>query len=161
MITIKFNLKDHLAEYLRGKYNNADDSNPISFPESDDLYHFIWQLMRKRPAGVSPVDHGNVWINLGDRRIGKDPKSYNYLEKVSIKMIGLKVEALFFMELHQRIDDNRYSGYPFTTIQIVHHFLCEYDITSISEDALIKNDYRWREKIRRRGKKRLYHKSVK
>lgn len=159
MITINIKLKEHLAEYLIGKYNKADLNTPISFPESDDLYHLLWQLMRKRPSGISPVDTGNVWIRLDDHRLGKDPLVYNYLEKTSIVILELKVEALFFMELHQRIDDNRYSGLPLSTIQVVHHFLCEYDINSISEDALIKNDYRWRDKVRRRGSKRSYKKN--
>lgn len=159
MITTKINIKPHLAEYMYGKYNNCDDESPINLSEKDDLYHMMWQLMRKRPKNANPVDSGNLWLVLSEKHIGKDPNVYNYIDACCAELIECKIEALFFLELHQRTEENRMDGYPITTQKVVYMFLCEYGIESITEDALIKNDYRWQAKVRRKKKKRAYNSS--
>lgn len=161
MITTKINIRPHLAEFLYGKYNNCDFDSPISFSTMDDIYHLIWMLMRKRPANFSPIDTGNVIIYLDEKHEGKNPSVYNYLDDASQKIIDLKVEALFYLELHSRIEDNRMEGCPITTLQLIHAFMMDYSIESISEDALYKNDQRHREKTRKRRVRRIYNKPVK
>jgi hypothetical protein len=160
MLSTKITIRPHLAEYLYGKYNNGDNKSAIMFPTTDDIYHLIWQLMRKRPVNLSPVDEGNVIIALDERRQGKDPNVYNYLDKDSQEIIDLKIEALFFLELHCRLDENLRYGI-LTSQQVIHQFMCDYDIDSISEDALTKNNYRWRDKVRKRTVRRKYSKRVK
>jgi hypothetical protein len=131
---------------------------PINLPESDDLYHMMWQLMRRRPNNVSPVDEGNLELVLNEQRVGKNPIAYNYLEQCSVEILELKIEALFFLELHQRIEENIMDGKPNTTQQVVYSFICEYGIHSITEDALIKHNYRRLAKCKRNQKKRSYNK---
>lgn len=161
MISIKICIDQYLAEYCIGKYNFGDKSTPVKFPTSDDLYHLLWQLMRKRPQCHSPIDEGNLEISLGsDNHRGKNPEVYNYLDEKSIRIIECKIKALFYMELHERIIDNIMKGKPKTTTEIVHFFMCDYEIDSISEDALIKNNYRLRQATNKR-KKRTYRKLVK
>jgi len=159
VITTKIKVKPHLAEYLYGKYNNCDSRCPINLPESDDLYHLMWQLMKKRPKNATPVDEGNLCLNLEEKHKGKDPSVYNFLDAGSAQIIESKIEALFFLELHQRTDENRRDGFPITTQQVVYMMLCEYGIESITEDALIKNDYRWQAKVRRNKRRRGYNRN--
>jgi len=161
MITTKITIRPHLAEFLYGKYNNCDFDNPISFSTMDDIYHLTWMLMRKRPENCTPTDTGNVEIALDKNHEGKSRDTYNYLDHESQKIIDLKVEALFYLELHSRVEDNRMEGCPITTIQVIHSFMMDYSIESISEDALYKNDQRHREKTRKRRVRRIYNKSVK
>lgn len=161
MITSQITIRPHLAEYLYGKYNNGDRTMPIRIPSTDDLYHLVWMLVRKRPINVSPRDDGNVSIALEKDHIGKSPLVYNYLDEKSAKIIDLKIEALFFLELHSRIDENNMTGRSITTIQVIHAFMCDYEVDSISEDALVKNYYRWQDNIRKRQVRRRYRKTVK
>ena len=59
------------------------------------------------------------------------------------------------------VDENDLNGHELNNLDIVHNFLCAYCIDSISEDALLKNFYRWRENIRKRKKRREYKKKLK
>ncbi|MDR1223274.1 MAG: hypothetical protein LBL07_10435, partial [Tannerella sp.] len=63
MITTKIKMTPYLAEYLVSKLNNYS-LEPFSIPDDTDLYHLIWKLMARRPAGVSPNDEGNITIIL-------------------------------------------------------------------------------------------------
>lgn len=159
MITTKIKIKQHLAEFMYGRYNNGDFNSPINISTREDLYHLMWNLMKKRPSDASPVDDGNLCLLLNPNHPGKNPGTYNYLDEISANIIQQKIEALFYLELHTRVEVNRMKGFPYTTIQVISLFMREYCIESISEDALIKNEYRHREKICRREKKRKYSKS--
>lgn len=159
MVTTTISIIPYLAEYMRGKYNNGSDE-PFQIPDNDDLYHVIWALMMKRPVNASPTDSGNLVFVLPDRRIGKDPAYYNYLSPRSQKIIGDRISSLFDLELHQKLDENTQNGHPMDNINVVHQFMCSYGIDSISEDALLKNYYRWREKVRQREKRRGYKRKL-
>lgn len=160
MITTSISITPYLAEYLIGKYNNGADE-PIRIPDTSDLYHAIWQLMTRRPAGLSPIDAGNLTIILPERRVGKDPMVYNYLSERSIKMIEIHIKRMFNYDLHTALLENREIGSPLTNLDVVHRFLCEYGITTLSEDALLKNYYRYRENLRKRAKHREYKRKLK
>lgn len=159
MIKICITLKSHLAEYLNGKYLNRDQEC-VCLPDKLDLYHTIWNLLEKVPVNCRPNLEGNLCLGLPDRRLGKDPAIYNYLGQRSIQIITLRVEALFFGELRSRLDigknihGRRYQD-------IVYEFKCEYMIDSITDDALLKDFYRWREKIRQRDKRKYLKKTHK
>ena len=73
MITTKIEVPQHLKEYLIGKFCNLQDS-PIRFPDKTDIYHFIYDLLERRPANIFK-DHGNLTIILPERTTGKDPKT--------------------------------------------------------------------------------------
>ena len=157
MITTSISITPYLAEYLRGKYNNGADE-PFRIPDNTDLYHVIWTLMSRRHQNQSPIDDGNLTIILPERRIGKDPEIYNYLSPRSAKIIETEIRRMFNRELHTAMDENDLNGHELNNLDIVHNFLCAYCIDSISEDALLKNFYRWRENIRKRKKRREYKK---
>jgi hypothetical protein len=102
------------------------------------------------------VDRGNLEIALPDRRLGKSPETYNYLGERSQDLIQRKIENMFFAELHDELDGEKHQeGIPY--IVTVWKFICKYGIASITEDALLKDYYRWRQEVRRR-EKRAYSK---
>lgn len=160
MITTCIKIEPYLAEYLRGKFNNGADE-PFRIPDNTDLYHIIWTLMSRRRCDQSPVDQGNLTFILPERRVGKDPQVYNYLSPRSAKIIELEIRRMFNRELHVVMDENDQSGHELNNIDIVHNLLCSYCIESISEDALLKNFYRWRENLRKRKHRREYKKKLK
>lgn len=160
MITTSIQIEPYLAEYLRGKFNNGSDE-PFRIPNNTDLYHVIWTLMAKRRADQSPVDNGNLTFILPERRIGKDPQVYNYLSLRAAKIIEIEIRRMFNRELHIVMDENDQDGHELNNLDIAHNFLCSYCIDSISEDALLKNFYRWRENIRKRKRRREYKKKLK
>lgn len=160
MITTSIFIEPYLAEYLYGKYNNGC-TEEFRIPDNTDLYHTIWTLMSKRQKNQSPVDEGNLTIILPERRIGKDPKVFNYLSPYSVKIIEKDIRRMFNRELHSALDENYANGHLENNLDVVHHFMRSYCIDSISEDALLKNFYRWRENLRKRKKRREYKKKLK
>ena len=91
----------------------------------------------------------------------KDPKVYNFLSPNSVRLIEKEVRRMFNRELHAAMDENDMNGHLLKNLDVVHHFMCSYCIDSISEDALLKNFYRWRENIRKRKTRREYKKRLK
>ena len=59
------------------------------------------------------------------------------------------------------MDENDLNGHVLNNLDVVHHFMCSYCIDSVSEDALLKNFYRWRENMRKRKVRREYKKKLK
>ena len=110
MITTSINIEPYLAEYLRGKYNNGSEE-AFRIPDNTDLYHTIWTLMAKRQKNQSPVDNGNLAFILPERRIGKDPKVYNFLSPNSVRLIEKEVRRMFNRELHAAMDENDMNGH--------------------------------------------------
>lgn len=160
MISTRITISPYLAEYMIGKFNNFVDE-PLKLDPHSDLYCLIWDLMRKRPANASPVDTGNLSFYLPDRRVGKSPEVYNYLCPDSVILIEQHIKKLFNLELHQLLLDNHSNCRPIQDIQVIHKFMCTYGIDSISEDALVKNFYRWREATIKREKRREYARTKK
>ena len=155
MVTTKITVKEHLREYLIGKYGNFDEKSPIHFPSKLDIYMLIWNLMQKRPVGIK-IDTGNLEICLPDRHGTKPPEYYNYLGYRSQRKIEQKLELLFWADFRDYVEYERHVNGT-QMIECTHEFMKKYGIDSISEDALIKNYYRWRTKVRRH-KKRGYNK---
>jgi hypothetical protein len=150
MITTTIQITTYLAEYLVAKMNNYS-FEPFSVPDDTDLYHLIWKLMSRRPAGISPNDKGNITLILPNRRLGKDPQYFNYLSPRSQEHITRHVKDMFDFDLHDLMNRNVKAGRPLRDLDVVHQFMCDYGIDSITEDAIIKNYYRWREKLRKRN----------
>jgi len=155
MITTKIQVEQHLAEYIIGKYG-VRMSNPVSLPDNIALYHFIWDVTIKRPSDKQ-VDVGNLEIVLPDRREGKNPRVYNYISQRGTKSIEVRIETMMWTELHEDLDHAKHR-YGIEYIETIHVFCSKYNITGISEDAMLKNYYRWRNVTRRRNKeKRSYN----
>ena len=158
MVTSKIQIKPHLKEYCVGKYNSHADG-PVRFPDTLDLYHTIYDLLRKRRTDTSPIDTGNLDIILPVRQNGKNVLYYNYLGERSAIIIEKKIETMMWAELHDLLDEQKHR-FGVEYIDVIHHFMCKYGIESITEDAMLKNYYRWRDKVRRKSKRREYKKNV-
>lgn len=153
-MTTKIEIPAHLCEYLCGKFCSLKPE-PVRFPDNLDIYHLIYDLLERRPAGA--VDHGNLEIYLPHRKIGKSPEEFNYLGKRSQSIIIRKIELMMWAEVHDFLDEQKHRlGIDY--IDGVHTFMKKYGIDSLTEDAFLKNYQRWRAKVRRKGRKREYKK---
>lgn len=149
-MTIKTTVEPHVAEYIRGKFYDSQ-AGTVRFPSTMDIYILIYDLLQRRPAD-HPFDTGNLEFALPERREGKDPLSYNYLSGRAQKILGDKMRLMMWAELHDLMDENKHiNGIQFK--ESVFLFMRKYDVESITEDALLKNYQRWRDKIRRKKKR--------
>lgn len=153
MISTKINIKLHLAEYIRGKYNHSQEG-PVSLPHDSDLYVIVWDLMAKRPVNAPVFDAGTLEIALPNLSYGKKPEYYNYLSPRAASLIEQYIEAILYAELHQRFREGKRKG--ITYLDTAFHFKNEYGITGITEDAFLKDYYRFRraEEYRRKQQKK-------
>lgn len=152
MITSKLNVEPYVAEYVIGKYWDPEIC-AVRFPDTTDIYVTIYDLMARRPGAT--VDRGNLEIALPDRRDanfagGKSPEYYNYFSDRASKVISDRLKVMMWAEVHDYMTEQKHMhGIQYK--DSVYSFLSRYAIESISEDALIKNYYRWREKSKRRS----------
>lgn len=152
MIPVKISVVPYVAEYIKGKYYDTA-AGAVHFPSTLDIYVLIYDLLQKRPLNC-PLDAGNLEFMLPERREGKDPATYNWLSERAQRRLADKMGLMMWAELHEFMDENKHeNGVKF--IDSVHQFMCRYGIESISEDGLLKNYQRWRDKLRR-TKKRAY-----
>lgn len=149
----RITVPNYLREYLIGKYCNLEE-RAVHFPDSSDLYHILFDLLEKRPANI-PVDQGNIEIFLPNRSVGKNPMTYNYLSQRGQKILIRNLEIKMWAEVHDMLDEQKHT-LGINYIDGVHTFMNKYGINSLSEDAFLKNYYRWRAKVRQRSKKREY-----
>lgn len=150
MITVKIDIEPYVAEYIRGKYY-SEESRAVRFKATSDVYVLIYDLLQRRPERC-PVDSGNLEFCLPDRREGKDPVSYNYLSSRAQKILEGKLRLMLWAELHDFMDEEKHlHGVQYK--DSVFRFMTRYGIESLSEDALLKNYQRWRDKQRRRKKR--------
>lgn len=70
-----------------------------------------------------------------------------------------KIETMMWAELHEYVDEQKHK-YGVNFIISIHSFINKYDIQTLSEDAFLKNYYRWRVKVRQRAKRNYTRKSV-
>ena len=154
MTTTRLLIPEHLKEYLTGRFGDFNQAVPVRIPNEFDLYHIIFDLLEKRPANCM-VDRGNLELVLPERNLGKRPENYNYLGSLSQQIITQKIELMMWAEVHDFMDEQKHR-YGIDYKDSVHVFILKYGIESLSEDAFLKNYYRWRGKVRRREKKRAY-----
>lgn len=155
MITTRIQVPEHLREYMSAKCE-CDEGKAIRIPDKLDLYHYIYDLLEKRPAD-HPIDKGNLEIILPERSVGKRPESYNYLGIRSQRIIAKKIETMMWSEVHDLLDAMKHrEGIEYK--DAVHLFICKYRIESLTEDAFLKNYYRWRGIVRRREKRKYSRK---
>lgn len=156
MVTTKINIEKHIAEYAIGKWG-TEFTEPVRFPQNSDLYITVYDLTKRRPLDIHR-DFGNLEIALPSRResddfdIRKNPEVYNYISERGAKIINNKIELQLWSELHELLDHEKHvNGIEY--IDTVHYFLCKYRIELITEDCILKNYYRWREKLRQKSKR--------
>lgn len=153
MITTSMTIKTHLAEYAKVVFEDPG-KNYIRIPHQHDLYHKIADEMIRRPRNV-PIRRGNLEIALPRQSRGKCPLTFNYISIRAARRIERKIERMFWAHVHDYVDELHHEqGYHMNTA--IYMFMDEYKITGISEDALVKNYYRWRCIVRSKKKKRGY-----
>ena len=157
MITTRINVKPHLSEYIRGKYNQSTDE-PVRFPDNTDIYHHIFDLTSKRPVRC-PIDTGNLEIVLPHPHGSKHPETYNYISARSQRIIQKRLEVMFWAEFRDFIEFEHHSNGT-SYIECVLLFIKKYGIKSITEDAMLKNYYRWRKKVRNPAKRAYKQKKL-
>ena len=156
MQSTSIKIEPYLAEYIKGKYGECIDE-PIKIPDNTDLYHTVWSLMTLRKGNQDP-DDANLTIFLPFRKVGKDPRYHNYLSNRSAKIIENTIKKMFDRDLHIAMEENDQKGRPLNNIDVAYGFLQDYAIESITDGALLKNFYRYRENIRRKQCRRKYDK---
>lgn len=155
MITVKIDVADFIAEYANGKYYDPE-AGAVRLPAGSDIYVCLYDLLQKRPVGAA-IDRGNLEIALPDRRDanqagGKSPEQFNYISAHGARILEQKLKLMFWAELHEYMDEAKHlHGIQFKESVFV--FLRRYNVEAISEDALLKNYQRWRDKCRRRSKR--------
>ncbi len=157
-------IEPYLAEYLNGKYGRNTITDAVKIPYNTDLYHCIWELMSRQRINQSPPDDANLRIDLPCRKAGdgvawKDPTYYNYLSSCAAKAIENQIRRMFNFELHRVLLENEEFGHPYRNIDVIYDFMRSYRLKSISSDALLKNYYRFRHRLRPK-KIRAYKKNI-
>ncbi len=152
MIPLPITIEPYLAEYFTAKYG-CGNSEPIRISDKTDLYHVIWQVMEKRPDNVPPVCHGNLVIMLPERRCGKDPLWYNHISSRGLALIEKRIRMEFNNDFHEFMERNELSGRKLEISDAIMMFSTQYELKSITDDALKKNYYRWRMNVRPHDKR--------
>lgn len=144
MITTKICVKNYIEQYITSLYGS-----PAQFPDDSDIYHTLYDLIVRRPSNARNIEVGNLIIKLPFRSLGKRPETYNYLSRKSRMLVAQKLSLYFWADVHDYLLSQKHKcGIPYITSAV--EFLEDHNITTISEDALIKNFYRWQKKNRNR-----------
>ena len=146
MYTVKFDIENYLAEYLRGKWGPTI----VEIPRDVYLYNLLHSLTKKQPSHV-PVLSGNVEIIIPCRREGnKNPEYYNYVSSGGAELFNKALKLFFRADLHEFVDHMKHDkGYTYKDACFL--FASQYGIESIDTESLIKNYYRWKEKVRKKA----------
>lgn len=156
-MTIKVTVPEVIRQFVEGKYGGFT-SGAVRLPDGSDLYHVLYDLLERRPCD-QPVDRGNLELQLPNRAYGKRMQTFNYLSQRSQHILSRHFEVKMWAEFHDYVDEQKHL-HGVNYADAVHTFMCRYGIDSLSEDAFVKNYYRWREKVRGRSEKRRYRKKA-
>lgn len=157
-------IEPYLAEYISKKYKIDEKTGGVKIPYTTDLYYVVWNLMARPQEGQSVDSNANLKIFLPIRRHGqdnipgKDPAYFNYLSQASAKKIESAIRLMFNFEFHRLMMENEEFGRPRRNQDVVDDFIRRYHLTAITSDALLKNFYRYRNRICPK-KKRKYQKN--
>ncbi|WP_019035401.1 hypothetical protein [Prevotella amnii] len=146
-------IEPYLAEYVIGKYGLDQKSKAVKIPYNTDLYHCVWENMSHSRSNEADIKDGNLYIQLPTRKAGngvawKDPAYYNYLSVAAAKEIEKQIRRMFNFELHRVLLENEEFGRQRRNIDVIYDFIHTYQLKSISSDALLKNYYRFRNRLR-------------
>lgn len=168
---ISVRMSKYLVEYLTAKYGVHPKTGGVRFPPGTDLYVLVWDAMR--PARISPREEseevadsdsdGELKIHLPCSGMvsltsKKSPEYWNYLSLSAKREIRAFVSLHFNFEFHRFMMKNEELGRPRQIREAVADFRRKYRIMSISEDGLLKNFARYRQKISPSKKRKYTHK---
>ncbi len=152
VVTIR--IEPYLAEYVSAKYEIDHRNGGLHIPHNTDLYHCVWENMSHQRSGQEEPFNGNLLISLPCRRhrtegqTWKDPAYYNFLSPGAAREIAACIRRMFNFELHRVLMENEEFGRQRRNLDVVRDFILTYRLRSISEDALLKNYYRFRNRLR-------------
>ena len=157
-------IEPYLAEYVIGKYGMEQKNGAVNIPYNTDLYHCIWENMSRQRTNQSVPEDGNLRIQLPCRKPGdgvawKDPAYYNHLSLIASKAIEYQIRRMFNFELHRILLENEEFGRQRRNLDVIYDFIRTYQLKSISSDALLKNYYRFRNRLHPK-KTRQYRKTA-
>ncbi len=156
-------VEPYLAEYVSAKYGVDPMTGGVRVPCQTDLYHCIWEHMARQRANQGEPHDGNLRISLPCRKARvegqawKDPAYYNFLSHGAAREISGCIRRMFNFELHRALMENEEFGRRRRNLDVIRDFIISYQLRSISEDALLKNYYRFRNRLRPK-KPRMYTK---
>lgn len=158
-------IEPYLAEYINTKYGTDSKNGAVKIPYTTDLYYCIWEQMAKPRTNQLPTKDGNLRIHLPFRKAGvngvpwKDPAYFNHLSPASVREIEGQIRRMFNFELHRVLLENEEFGRKKRNLDVIYEFMHTYGLESISSDALLKNFYRFRNRLRPK-KARKYNKAT-
>ncbi len=146
-------IEPYLAEYIQKRFKIDEKTGGIKIPYTTDLYHVVWNLMSKPVTGASSPEDSNLKIFLPCRRSGadelpgKDPAYYNYLSRSAARKVEASIRLMFNFDLHRVMLENEEQGRPRRNQDVAEDFVRRYGLTTISSESLLKNFYRFRNKL--------------
>lgn len=157
--TAKFEIEDHLALFLIGKWgkeyeflndktNELETRMVVELDSSTILYDLIASLSKKQPLNVKEQE-GNIEIKIPAIRdiMSKKPSTHNYINKIDAKVFSKSVERLFRGEMNEYMDIMKNeNGISYKEASYL--FLEQYGIESFEPDSIRRHHARWRDKIR-------------
>jgi hypothetical protein len=154
MTTTKIKIKAYLREFLVHEYGEE----PVRFPDNSDILAFIHELRIRQPK-QAPPPAGNLEIVIPFQKHGKDPREHNYLTRRSQLVIQNKVYTLFSAVLNDYVARKVHLlGLEYR--DAIGMFMEEYEIDSITYDALKQKNYRDRNGKRFRRENRFREKKT-
>lgn len=148
-------IEPYLAEYINAKYCHDPNTGGLRIPCTTDLYHCVWENMSRRRSNQPELIDGNVLISLPCRsreegQTWKDPAYYNYLSPRGSHEVESCIRRMFNFELHRALLENEEFGKERRDLDVIYDFMRTYRLKSITEDALLKNYYRYRNRLRQK-----------
>lgn len=143
MITLRFNIRPYLAEYISVRYSWPQRSS-VKIPPNTDLYFLMIDLLSRRPP-TAGRDVGNIEFQLPHRAYGKRMETYNYLSKRNQKKIDHAIYVMHWSEFHMFCEHQMHVKGESLLMSVL-LFKSKYNIESLSQDAYIKNYQRWRDR---------------
>ena len=149
---VSIRIEPYLAEYARSVFDVDRQTGAVRIPYTSELYHCVWEHMAKRRVDQPQVTDGNLCIILPSRRVVdegvvKNPAYYNYLSPTAAMLIERHLRLRFNYEFHQTMLENEKQGRPSHQYQVAHKFMRQHNLESISEEALLKNFQRYRNRL--------------
>lgn len=141
-------LPAYLCEYVRAMYCDFSDEGAVRFPPSSDIAQLLISAMcRRRHSGDSvPPDYVTLPVALPTNG-GKRAETFCCLSADGQRRIVHRLRSMLWAELHSWLDDCLHRR-GWTLQESVRMFCLRWGITTLSEGALLKNYYRWRQRVR-------------
>lgn len=138
MMTVSLNVEPYLAHYMYARYANCVHEGAIKLSFQSDLYHQLLGWTLPRPKGVSWKEEGNLTLALPSPRIGKDPRTYNYLSEEARYRITRAIKEQMRWEMMDYMKQERLKhGVMFT--RSMQQFIKDFDMEDlVNEETLMK-----------------------